>query len=73
MSRKKKKGNDLRKELKEMEKNGILLRMNGRLSSSGKIAKAHMVAENGSYMRDYIPGQEGGIAEIDFCYVEKNR
>lgn len=52
-----------------MEKNGILLRMNGRPSSPEEIAAAHVVAEHGSYMRDYIPDQKGGVAEVDFCYV----
>ena len=52
-----------------MKKKGILLRMNGRPSSPGEIAAAHVGAEQGSYMRDYIPDQKGGVAEIDFCYV----
>lgn len=52
-----------------MEKRGILLRMNGLPSSPGEIAAAHIVAEHGSYMRDYISDTEGGVSEVDFRYV----
>ena len=55
-----------------MEKEGIQLQMNGRPCSYREIAKAHMVAEKGCYMRDYIPDQKGGIAQIDFHYVNED-
>lgn len=56
-----------------MEREGILLRMNGKPSNYREIAKAHIVAENGCYMRDYIQDKKGGIAEIDFHYVNKEK
>lgn len=47
--------------------------MNGKPSNYREIAKAHIVAENGCYMRDYIQDKKGGIAEIDFHYVNKEK
>lgn len=47
--------------------------MNGKPCSYREIAKAHIVAEKGCYMRDYISDQKGGIAQIDFHYVDEGK
>lgn len=62
----------LKKELKSYEEEGVSLYLNGYPSTSKSIVKAHMVAEDGVYMRDYIGDGKGGIEKLDFQFVKDN-
>lgn len=70
---KKKKKNklpELKKELEEYERQGVELWLEGFKSSPKEITKAHRIAEQGSYMRDYENNETGEISKIGFDYVE---
>ncbi|MDO4521681.1 MAG: hypothetical protein Q4B57_00895 [Eubacteriales bacterium] len=55
---------DLYKELMEYQKAGIPLWLNGKRSSSERIASS--VREENNYMRDYIVDQQNHICGIGF-------
>lgn len=61
----------LKKELKEFQKNGIHLFMDGRPETPKHIAKACMAAEDGGYMRDYTEDENGKIARVDFDRIQE--
>ncbi|MDD3279216.1 MAG: hypothetical protein PHG16_10120 [Lachnospiraceae bacterium] len=59
----------LRSELKDWEEEHIMLTINGARSSTEDIVHAYAVAEQGTYMRDYIEN-DGVIHQVDFIYVK---
>lgn len=63
--------NTLQSELIELQRGQISLSLNGSESSPEEIVCACAVAEQGTYMRDYI-GSEGIIRQIDFTYVKES-
>jgi hypothetical protein len=56
----------LKKELEAYQKCGIELYLNGKPSSPKAIAKACIIAEGCSYMRDYTEDEKGRIATVRF-------
>lgn len=56
--------------MKQYQAEGVSLWLNGRPSNPKEIAKACRIAENGIYMRDYVPDGKGGIEELKFDYVK---
>ncbi len=68
MNRRKEK---LRTELRQYQKRGIRLLLNGKDSTPKAIEKACGIAEENSYMRDYIPDDRGRISQISFDLLEK--
>lgn len=65
----KKETSALRSELESYRKQGVELWLDGRPSTPKSITKAHMIAEEGSYMRDYIQGENGEVSHIHFNLV----
>ena len=57
---------DLRHELEQYRQKGISLNLEGFPSSPSEIVHAHLIAEDGGYMRDYIQNEKGEIRKIDF-------
>lgn len=68
--KRKKKEESLRRELDAYRKKGIMLWLNGYPSTPGKIVKAHVVAENGVYMRDYVQNDRGEVEKLEFVFVK---
>lgn len=67
MKKKEKKQKDhFRRELESYEKEGIMLWLNGNKSSAKEIQKAHKIAEENSYMRDYVRDDQGNLMGIGF-------
>ena len=63
---------ELYTELENYEKNGIRMQVDGFKASPLQIVTAHMVREEGSYMRDYILDQKGYIESLAFVNVNDN-
>ena len=63
---------NLETELQTYQSCGISLLLEGRESSPESIAAACMVAERGTYMRDYIQDQNGKIERIYFNFVSES-
>ena len=63
---------ELESELETYQSGGISLLLEGRESSPAFIVNACMVAENGTYMRDYIQDECGKIDTINFNFVSEN-
>lgn len=61
---------ELRRELKDYRDRGIPLLLEGRSSTPKEIARACVIAERGTYMRDYGEEQGGEIRYINFEYVK---
>ncbi|MBU5479617.1 hypothetical protein [Blautia sp. MSJ-19] len=59
----------LKNELENYRKNGVSLYLDGKPSTPKSIAKACMIAEEGSYMRDYTEDEKGHIARVDFDHI----
>ena len=57
---------ELYRELEIFEEHGIDIKLNRDPVSAFQVVQAHMVRENGSYMRDYILDDKGHIKEIIF-------
>ena len=62
----------LESELETYQSCGISLLLEGRESSPASIVNACMVAENGTYMRDYIQDERGMFDTINFNFVSEN-
>ena len=60
-------------EMEGFEKNGVCLLVDGSHASPMQVVKAHMVREDGSYMRDYILNQEGRIESLSFININKKK
>lgn len=65
----KKETSALRTELENYRKQGVELWLDGRPSTPRTITRAHMIAEEGSYMRDYIQSEDGKVSGIHFNLV----
>lgn len=60
----------LRRELEMYKKKGVSLDLEGCPSSPYEIVKAHLIAETGGYMRDYVQNEKGEIQKIGFDKVK---
>lgn len=69
--KRKKKDEALRRELEAYKEKGIMLWLDGSPSTPGKIVKAHVVAEDGVYMRDYVQNERGEVERLEFDFVKK--
>lgn len=58
-------------ELEKMEEKGVRIGINGRLASPQQVVNAHMVKEEGAYMRDYVMNKDGNIEKIDFTKLKR--
>jgi hypothetical protein len=56
-------------ELAGYEKKNVDLKMNGEPASPMQIVHAHMMKEDGIYMRDYVLNDSGDIKELWFNSV----
>lgn len=45
--------------------------LDGSPSTPGEIVKAHKIAENATYMRDYVEDQEGNLERLEFGKVKE--
>lgn len=68
--KKEKKGHILRQELERYQEQGVSLWLNGRESTPKEIVKAHSIAEDGVYMRDYVPDQSGAVERLEFDLIK---
>jgi len=59
-------------ELKNYEKSGVSMLMDGYRASPIQIVEAHLTKEEGTYMRDYIMDPEGYIKTLTFNKIKKN-
>lgn len=66
----KKETNALRSELEAYRRQGVALRLDGQPGTPKSISKACMIAEEGSYMRDYIRNARGEVECIQFDFVK---
>lgn len=65
---------ELYNELEDYEKKGVSIMIDGAKASPLQIVTAHMVKEEGSYMRDYVLDDRGHIKTLMFVNVsEKNK
>lgn len=60
----------LREELRDLEKRGVELWLDGQPSTPKRICRACKVAEEGTYMRDYIRNQKGDVEHLEFNSVK---
>ena len=58
-------------ELKQYEKRGIDILMDGYQVSPMQIVTAYMAKEEGAYMRDYVMGCEGNIEALEFTDINE--
>ncbi|MBU3876531.1 hypothetical protein HGO97_011980 [Faecalicatena sp. AGMB00832] len=63
---------ELYTELEDYERNGICMLMDGGKVSPLQIVTAHMIQEEGSYMRDYIIDPEGYIKSLVFVNINED-
>jgi len=68
---KKKETAKLLDELKQYDKCGLELYLNGAPSTPKAIVKAHKIAETGFYMRDYVKNDYGEVEKLVFNVVKK--
>ena len=66
-------GKPLKKELRDYQEAGVTLWLDGHPSTPKKIVKAHKLAENGVYMRDYVENEKGEIAKVKFDFVKTKK
>lgn len=64
---------ELYRELENYEKNGVCIILNGCQVSPLQIVTAHMVREEGSYMRDYILNPNGYIESLSFVNINSDK
>lgn len=73
MKKKSKKAkSDFRRELEAYARDGVGLYLNGVPSTPREIEKAHRIAEDTSYMRDYITGEDGKLRRLEFDSVKQS-
>lgn len=70
MAKKKKKKTKFLYELEQYDHQGISLLLDGRPSSPKAIAQAHKIAEEGTYMRDYIENELGEVRQLSFDLIK---
>ena len=71
MKKNKKPKDDFRKELDAYQAQGIPLWLDGEPSNPKEIWKAHKIAEDISYMRDYVPDSHGRLLRLEFDAVKR--
>lgn len=59
-------------ELTNYERKGVCILMDGSYASPMQIVKAHMVKEDGTYMRDYEMNSIGNLEKLDFVDIKKS-
>ncbi len=59
-------------ELEDYEKRGISMSVDGYPASPLQIVQAHMIHEQGSYMRDYVLDPQGYIESLAFVELNQN-
>ena len=69
MSRKQDK--PLKKELESYQEAGVACGLTGGRVIDIRIVKAHRIAEDGVYMRDYVEDEKGEIKGIKFDFIKK--
>ena len=57
-------------ELEQLEQRGVQIGMDGVPASPQQVVNAHMVKEEGAYMRDYVMNEDGNIEKIDFTKLK---
>ena len=67
----KKNKNPFLRELEFYKREGIPLQLNGVPSTPKKIAKAHKIAEDITYMRDYVRDSQGRLTSLGFDPVKE--
>ncbi len=60
-------------ELEGFEKKGVCILIDENNASPMQVVKAHMVREEGSYMRDYRLNKDGRIEALSFNNINKKR
>lgn len=60
-------------EMEDFEKNGVCLLIDGSHASPLQVVRAHMVREDGSYMRDYELDKDGHIESLSFININKKK
>lgn len=61
----------MQSELEMYSKQGVSLWLNDKPSTPKAIAKAHRVAEEGAYMRDYVENEKGEVELLKFDYIKE--
>ena len=59
-------------ELSGYEKKGVYMLMDGLPASPMQIVQAHMIREDGVYMRDYVLNDSGDIKQLCFQDIAGN-
>ncbi len=57
---------ELYKEMEVLEKHGIHILLEGMPVTALSVVQAHMLKEEGTYMRDYVLDQQGHLTEVRF-------
>lgn len=70
VKKEKKENRRFRKELNAYAQIGVSLYLDGSPSTPRKIEKAHRVAEEHTYMRDYIADGKGKLIRLEFDTVK---
>ncbi len=73
MRKKKMSYENLYTEMEDFEKNGVSLLIDGNHASPMQVVRAHMVREDGSYMRDYVLNKDGRIESLSFININKKK
>lgn len=60
---------ELLTELEKYQKRGVDILLDGYYASPLQIVTAHMIREEGAYMRDYQIGQDGIIQSLHFTNI----
>lgn len=63
----------LKSELKLYEKQGVVLKLEDQRMSPKEIARACFAAEEGSYMRDYVCGEDGELKMLCFNLIREDK
>ena len=63
---------ELFEELEKYEKRGIDISLDGYHASALQIVTAHMIKEEGTYMRDYVISHDGSIKERRFTDIKED-
>ncbi len=57
---------DLYQEMELLEEHGIHIMLDGTPVTAFRVVQAHMIKEDGTYMRDYVLDAKGHLQEIRF-------
>ena len=60
-------------ELEKYEEEGVDIQIDGYQASPMQIVTAHMIKEEGTYMRDYVINPEGNIERLAFVNINHCR